>query len=450
MSLVVLMLGNSIAFANKIFTDVPENHWAIDEINKMNDLGIITGMTADTFNPNLEVPVSQAIVMMVRMINPARTEINAGMNIYNDLINAVGVETWAKDQMAYALLKGIITEGELRSSYVNGKVKTAEKLEIVRYLTRALGLEDEAKNKEFIILGFNDSDEIPEIDIPHVNMMIEVGVINEYGDVLGNFNPKDTVTRAMMAKMLSEAYDYKEGELAKRNKDFIGIIEEIQYGEPHVIIVKDGNNITHQHDLSQDAKITKGTTALTILDIKFGNEVDVKIVDDVVTSINLRETTVIPTEENVEGVITSITVTDKVEIHLRDNNGIDRSYTISQNLVTLLDQKSSNLLDLRSGYNAKLTLTNNQVTVIYAEAQGESLTDRYTGKIEFVDKDLKAFIIRPEGQTPMRIDTTNSTNIVNLIGNDTSFNAVTINKRVTVIGEEINGRFVANTVVITE
>jgi len=359
----LLILGSSIGYANTSFTDVSSNHWAMTYITKMNNAGIITGFDDGTYKPNLDVPVSQAIVMMVRLIEPDQGEINTALSIYSDLLEEVGVEGWAKNQMAYGLLKGIITEEELRDSYVNAKVRTAKKLEICRYLTRALGLEDEAKGKEIIVLGFNDNIMIPDEDKPYVSMMIDIGVIDQYGDVLGNFNPEGSMNRAIMAKILSVALDYREEikmeEFAKYNKDVVGTIEDIQYGTTPKLIVMDSTGTTHEHILSETVEITKGTDKISVLDLRVGDSVDIKVVDDFITKINHSSTIKEQTEEDVEGVISSILITNKIEISIKGQDGVEKSYRLASHNFTILDQKTMSILDLRAGYPAKLKVVNN-------------------------------------------------------------------------------------------
>lgn len=450
---VMIVMTTGLSHANKVFTDVSANHWAKEHIDKMNSLGIITGYGDNTFRPLVNVPVSQAIVMMVRMINPPPEDIDTALGIYEDLLLEVGVESWAQREVAYALLKGIISERELRGSYENKVVRTAEKLEICRYLTRALGLEEKARSKETVTLVFNDRNQIPATDAFYVDMMIDIGVIDKHGDSNGNFNPKDPMNRAIMSKILSVAYDHMEEkrqeELAKRNKNIVGVVEAINFNPSPMLIIKDNSNAIHEHLLDLNVKVTKNTVSSSLLDLKVGDKVETKLVDNIISAIDVKTSTPNVIEDmEVEGTIISILITNKVEINIRDAKGVDKAYRVSPHLVTLLDRQNSSLINLRVGYSVKLTLQNGEVIVIFAETK--EVSDRYTGVVEFIDKDLEAFIVRPEGKSPIRIDTTKDTTYVNTVDSESTFRAVNLMRKVTVIGKYENGKFIANTVVITE
>ncbi|WP_082389452.1 InlB B-repeat-containing protein [Lysinibacillus sp. ZYM-1] len=52
---------------DKIFKDVSNNHWAVQAINTVNGLGIMTGITADTFNPDGYLTRAQAVKVLNRL-----------------------------------------------------------------------------------------------------------------------------------------------------------------------------------------------------------------------------------------------------------------------------------------------------------------------------------------------------------------------------------------------
>jgi len=52
---------------DKILKDVSNNHWAVQAINTVNGLGIMTGITADTFNPDGYLTRAQAVKVLNRL-----------------------------------------------------------------------------------------------------------------------------------------------------------------------------------------------------------------------------------------------------------------------------------------------------------------------------------------------------------------------------------------------
>ncbi len=65
--LVALTLNATIAYATesqkKLFTDIPENHWAIPNIEHLVDIGVINGFPDGSFKPNFSINVDSFIKM---------------------------------------------------------------------------------------------------------------------------------------------------------------------------------------------------------------------------------------------------------------------------------------------------------------------------------------------------------------------------------------------------
>ncbi|MBM7615035.1 S-layer homology domain-containing protein [Alkaliphilus hydrothermalis] len=446
---IIMILSSSVGYAESIFSDVPSNHWAIEYINKMNSEGIITGANG-MYSPNLSVSVSQAIVMVTRLMEPSEEELSTAVDTYGQLLSEVGVEFWANEQMAYGLFRGIITEKELRSSYVNGKSRYANKLEICRYLTRALDLEETAKSKELIVLSFNDNIMIPDQEKPYVSMMIDIGVINQYGDVLGNFNPQDSLNRATMAKVLSVAYDYRQGN--QKDTRISGYIEDIKFGDNQSLMIRDKNNLIKEYLLDDEVNISKEDHEISIIDLKVGGWIDTTLEGNLITNIDY-DTKIEPLKEEIEGTITSILIKEKAEINIKDMDGIEKTYNLASEVVIELNQEQKNLVDIRTGYPVKLILQSDEVIRIQAEVVEVEVkaNERFKGKVEYVDGEQEAFIIRLEDNQLVRIDTLASTTYINIIDeNATNFDAIKNTNKVTIICKHLDGKYFAETIVISE
>ncbi|MFN6991926.1 MAG: S-layer homology domain-containing protein, partial [Fervidobacterium sp.] len=66
--IITLFLFASIALAVS-YKDVPANHWAAEAVNKLSDLGVITGMPDGTFQGNQSVTRYQLAVSLYRLFN---------------------------------------------------------------------------------------------------------------------------------------------------------------------------------------------------------------------------------------------------------------------------------------------------------------------------------------------------------------------------------------------
>ncbi len=210
LSLVLALLfifTSTSAFAQS-FKDVPSNHWAKDYIDKVSKAGIITGDGAGNFNPNGDVTKLQAAVMMARMMGIDSAKTAQARQAHQSFLTQQNIPTWGQDAVAVALAAGIVTENEVKGFYSNNKETVAQRVEIARWLTKAMGLEEEAKKLTIIRLTFKDTDFISSEDQRYVYTMINKGIIDPNGDAQGKFNPTSPIKRDAMSKMLSIGYDY--------------------------------------------------------------------------------------------------------------------------------------------------------------------------------------------------------------------------------------------------
>lgn len=111
---------------------------------------------------------------------------------------------WFRREAAACLELGIISADELellRDADRLGKPMT--KSDFAKYLVRAMGLEDFAKGLGANDLPFNDDAAIAREYRPFVKLLSTYGVLT--GDENKNFNPNDSMNRAVCATMLSRA-----------------------------------------------------------------------------------------------------------------------------------------------------------------------------------------------------------------------------------------------------
>ncbi|CAH2215041.1 S-layer homology domain-containing protein [Tepidibacter aestuarii] len=205
------------SFGAQMFTDVTDKHWSKKYVEDMASKKVITGYEDATFKPDKSVSRIESIVLITRLFDPKEVQsvYDANKSKYEKSLKDYGILTyadWAKEEIVFALEKDILNKEELLSQFIkNGNPQNALRWEIAVYLARGLDLEDQLN--KVVVLGFKDADEIPSDAKPYVDILIKKGIINGSGDWKGNFNPKNPVTRAEMAKMLSVGYklNHKDG-----------------------------------------------------------------------------------------------------------------------------------------------------------------------------------------------------------------------------------------------
>lgn len=148
---------------------------------------------------------------------------------------------WFRKEAASCLELGIIEVKDLQLLMDANRLGSAmTKADFAVYLVRAMGLEDFAKGLDAAELPFNDQAEIKREYRPYVKLLSSYGVLT--GDENQNFNPNDSMNRAVCATMLSRAieniqeerqvavelpryttYDWVEGYIQDVNVDTQGV-----------------------------------------------------------------------------------------------------------------------------------------------------------------------------------------------------------------------------------
>ncbi len=191
------------------------NFWAKEYIEKMAEKNIITGYGDATFRPSKNVSKLGAVVMIFRTIKAAdklgNVDLEDLVEEYDSVLEANNVPSWAQEAIAFALEKDIISEDELEG-FIDGNTFTdAKRIEVARYLGKALNLYlKEDINKKIFTFSFKDIEFIGSKDMPYLDLLIDRNIINGAGDTNGNFNPNKPIIRASVAKMLSVSYDILE------------------------------------------------------------------------------------------------------------------------------------------------------------------------------------------------------------------------------------------------
>ncbi|WP_352419537.1 S-layer homology domain-containing protein [Proteiniborus sp.] len=380
----LFILTNTIAFAQS-FKDVPSNHWAKDYIDKVSKAGIITGDGAGNFKPSDNVSKVQAAIMMARMMGIDATKTAQARQAHQTFLNQQNIPTWAQDGIAVALAAGIVSEAEVKGFYLNGKEAVAQRVEIARWLTKAMGLEEEAKKLTIIRLTFKDVDFISVEDQKYVYMMINKGIIDAKGDAQGRFNPASPITRDAMAKMLSIGYDYMVANLLLnrpfdisnsgievKTQTITGTISSILRAPDELYITvedKIGNRTTY---------IVNGKTKVTLDDkeidyklliegLKFEAEIteDRKVVSFSAEGIN----------EEYEGRIRSVVQSNPQMLSIeykpeKDSKTTERkSFYLDSNVDIFLNGEEVFFRQLSEGDTVQIKVRNSKITEIKAKSK---------------------------------------------------------------------------------
>lgn len=380
---VFFMFTNTLVYA-QVFTDVDDSHWAKEYIEKMNKVGIITGYSDATFRPEDSVTKIQALVMMGRMYGLSEDKIKEIREKYQKLFDTIGVEPWYQDGLAVAISMGIVNEDLVKTFYQNGTAnKPAYKEEICVYLTRAMGLENEANNETIYVLPFIDTESITSSAIPYVYVMMEKGIIDRSGDSKGRFNPKSEVNRAIMARMLSIAYDYiqKEGitpQISESKKEktitITGTISDtMKLYEELYITIEEKNGVKNAYIVNSDTDIKLDGKSSDMSVLVEGMTVEAEVTEDrMVVSIKTESI-----NEEYSGKIVSLSYYDNNQIitieYEKDEETEKKTFYVSDDAKITLDGKEVFLYNLKKGDFAEVVVRNSKIVNIKATSKNRTI-----------------------------------------------------------------------------
>ena len=175
------------AFASP-YSDVPEDHWAYNEIKSAGEIGFMSGMGDGTFGLGQNVTRAQFVSMLVRMFGWQQTQ---GAS-YSD----VDPSAWYYNDVMTASAMGAL--GNENSFRPNDNI-TREEIAVM--LVRALGYDELAKAFSDTYLPFNDVSS----NKGYISLAYDFGIVS--GKTANTFDPYGTALREEAAAMMMRCYN---------------------------------------------------------------------------------------------------------------------------------------------------------------------------------------------------------------------------------------------------
>jgi|CZCB01.1.fsa_nt_gi hypothetical protein len=197
----ILALSGTVSAAGPAsFPDVPDSHWALPHIIKMQLRGVITGYGDGSFKPDNYVSQLEAVTMAVRAMglqDETEKEHSIDVSRYD-----LPVSWNAAGYVKVALLRGII-DADNFSPYSN-----AGRAWVAQMVIRMIDAEDELR--EEAATNFDDDASIPKWAKKHVALAVDKGIITGVANSTGGYDflPDNAVKRAELATMISRADRY--------------------------------------------------------------------------------------------------------------------------------------------------------------------------------------------------------------------------------------------------
>lgn len=389
LSLVIAMAFSTVV-SGVTFTDI-STHWAKDFINRMAELKIVTGYEDGTYRPEKNVSVLESLIMMSRLYKideEVKTQIIENNKPKLKNISSASDYSWAFDELSLILEMGVLSEVGLENMFNSKDIKKEASKEVIAVLlTKALMLEEEAKNLKVQFLPFNDVSKISESAKPYVCVMYDKKILT--GDKEKNINPESNIKRSEMATMLDRAYNYIKDNNIKLNfekykpsVEIGGIITEVTIGDiESYIYIKQDNNEPKVVIVNKDTKVSLNDKKVDISQIKKDMLIKCKMTEQrIARTVDVDSLTQI-----VKGKISYVAFSPPANIKIiADNSNNTTKYDIpSQNIDIFVNEKPTELRNLEQDDLITLRIKNN---IVY-RIDVVSRIQKYTGKITNVNYD---------------------------------------------------------------
>ena len=421
------------AFA-QVYVDVPESHWAYSAIQQVTDKKWMGGNTQNEFKPNNTIDYfyfSQIAAKIAGYKDPlidssvseAEKQFNqTALQTYKNVLDMYkkSFEKWKAnesfyDEIAYLLHKGVFKEADLSKFVVKQEsgeesVLSLRREDMAVFVVRLMGKESEALKKT-ASTGFLDDASISSSAKPYVLYLKDAGVIQ--GGAI-NFNPKDKVTKAVLAKVLYDALNPagnnsttpSTGQQTPSTQDkevyLQGTVKKF-YANLYYILLQYGENKQSYYYIKKDAPILIGGKETNIETIKEGDTLLVELVEEegqqriaritilessnTNTGNNQQDTTTVPdnttppsnsdqnseevklpsSTKRIDGIVDFVSESGRIDIAVKyvdykgDIKETVETFSISQNAVITKDSREISARDIQRG------------DIIIAEVKGNTL-----------------------------------------------------------------------------
>ncbi len=197
----VSISSGSYSYGNDRFIDVPDNHWAVEHVYRLNDLGIVQGTINEknelVFGLENDVTRAEFVTMLVKLIN--NTNINESEMKFTD----INEEEWYYKNIKLAVEQEMIIQSleEYEGMRFNPN-QAISRMEMAKMIVRAMGYDYLAKELYDTSIEFDDVNS----DKGYVKIAKDFGIINGKYDDSGQiklFSPNDAAKRSEAVTMIS-------------------------------------------------------------------------------------------------------------------------------------------------------------------------------------------------------------------------------------------------------
>lgn len=431
-------------FAQISYVDVPESHWAYEAVQEVTEKKWMTGNLQNEFKPSnlIDYFYFSGIVAKIAgykdpLVNSDVSEeekqyANEAYLKYKGVLTRYNTRfsRWNEqyknynEEIAYLLHKGILEEEDLAKFIVEQEdgseaVISLRREDMAVYVVRLIGKETEALNKYSTTKFLDDALIIPKAK-PYVAYLAKSGVFQEAETI--KFNPKDKVSKAVLAKVLVDSLGIKSNGEASSNgsnntndsnnsngsndstNPEVYLQGDITFFKSGYIGIQSGNKISY-YPIKDDAGFFIGDMETNMESIKVGDNVFIQLEKEDNTDRVIRVTkseqdisnpqnTNNPNDQDSNNPPTNDTSDNNMNIPSRTVEGIIKSVDgawvdISVKYINYKGEISEKVETYRIDNDS--AITKNSKNIIYQDIQpGDIIVSEVKGNIIYKAKVMES------------------------------------------------------------
>lgn len=355
-------------FADNLFKDIQGNHWALPYIKKMSDLKIIVGYSDGTFGANEKVNKYVATLVIYRALDSQGLIENSKKELYvsryKHIIDKYNVPNWTQlhEAIGFFLENNIITEKDLSEFVKNGKNVNITREEMALFLGKSLNLYFKEDVNKIITPIFKDHMSIDYDCLKYLNILNKKNIIS--GDNLGNFNPKNNLTRAELSKLLSISLD-ELSKSVKVNEEIVRAVVKVKLDDTNsVIFYKENSNvISYKEKIDNSIEIILNNKKANYIDLRLDMLVNLYYSNGKLYKITANSNDVISRTKS--GYVTEILDNSNGKfMYLKEGNNKTTFLNIDKDVKVYNNGKVSNFININVGDYVNLEIMDDVVKVI--------------------------------------------------------------------------------------
>ncbi len=432
LTVVLTMLFTMTANA-AAFNDIG-GHWAKSYIERVEKNGLVTGYENGKFKPDNNVTVLESLIMMSRLYkidDDIKEEIIDEYKSSLKTIKNISDYEWSLEPLSIAIELGIVTEQAVKDMFAKETIfSDAKREEVAVLLTKAMGLNEEAKSLKVYSIPFKDIDEISGNARPYIYLMYEKKIM--LGDNEKNINPKAKITRAEIATLLDKAFDYiKDNDIYPELEEYepttavSGIIMEVSSNKKeYYIYIKNDREVESIVKINDDTEIIINGRIREFSDLKKDMLVTCKI-DEERLAVEIEADN---TKDVVRGIISSVAYVSPASITILDEDDDKVTYKIDTDVDIYHDGKATELKKLEKNDEVTLLLDNKEVYKI----NSVSRIKYYDGVITAIDYNYPIKVTMKTDEDVSKTFIFNSDVEVTRNDDESSFDQVRVGDEVTI------------------